>query len=94
MHDVPATLREQLHHRVQSYRGESERLNKEFVSHCITMFGWVLHLCVCVCVRSRVCVQCQKKAQVAVGGGMRSELFGEEMVTSEDHVSFHTTCAW
>ena len=29
----------------------------------------------------------QKKSQVSVGGAsMRSELFGQEMVTSEDHV--------
>ncbi len=32
MHDVAVGLRPQLNQRVQNYRGEMKRLNKEFVS--------------------------------------------------------------
>ena len=42
IHDVPKDLRPQLENRVQSYRGELKRLNKEFVSICVHVLQWTL----------------------------------------------------
>ena len=45
VHDVDSAIRGQLSHRLQSYRTELSRLNKEFVRPLLNCL-----LCVCVCI--------------------------------------------
>ena len=88
LHDVSAGVRPKLKQRLENYHKELKRLKKEFVSFDNSFVLWVkiVHSIVVRC--SHTHTRSQKQSQVAIGGSsMRTELFGDDLSTSEDHVS-------